>query len=482
MIPRLEILEERSLLDADGTIPPEPLVPVLTGDVDLVVANAAAPATISVGQRLAAVPLTVTNRGGASSTAPSFVDYVYLSDKTVLDGGAVWVGEAPHTGILAPGGTSPAMASLTIPPTTAPGMKYLLFRADARGDQYEAGHTRQVLAVPVTVTAPDLRVTGLTAVPGAARAGDTIALRWNDLNAGRGSAPAAYADRVRVVNGRTGAVLVDTSLRYDDTRGTVASGTSRARQTSFALPQSADGVGPLQVSVTTNSARDFTEANPRGDALLNNTASLTLSSLPSAAAPALTAAVTINDGSAQRSLVKSLTVTFSDAVTLDPGAIRLTAPILYGAPLPPSVKLPTTRDIQGVDVATSLVNGKTVAVLTFHGVDAVGGALPDGLYDVVVAGAKVRGSAGQLLSGDGTLAGSNLSVGFAKLFGDTNGNGMIDDADAQQFDAARGKRRGDAGYLWYLDANGDGTVDDADAALFQQNQRMCRTPGCFYPA
>ena len=40
-------------------------------------------------------------------------------------------------------------------------------------------------------------------------------------------------------------------------------------------------------------------------------------------APTRVASVVVNDGSAQRSMVNSLTVTFDRAVTLDPGAFEL---------------------------------------------------------------------------------------------------------------------------------------------------------------
>src|SRR5262249_53721609 len=62
--------------------------------------------------------------------------------------------------------------------------------------------------------------------------------------------------------------------------------------------------------------------------------------------------VAVNDGSAQRSMVTSLTVTFSGEVTLDAGAFRLRR---------------QDGDLVGLNVAASVLGGRTVAVLTFTG-------------------------------------------------------------------------------------------------------------------
>ena len=76
-------------------------------------------------------------------------------------------------------------------------------------------------------------------------------------------------------------------------------------------------------------------------------------------APARVASVVVNDGSAQRSMVKSLTVNFDGPVTIDidAGAFEL-----------------RRQDGTLVDltVATSMMNGRTVAVLTFAGPGIVG--------------------------------------------------------------------------------------------------------------
>src|SRR5262249_36339556 len=69
--------------------------------------------------------------------------------------------------------------------------------------------------------------------------------------------------------------------------------------------------------------------------------------------------VVVNDGSAQRSMVTSLTVTFSTVVHLDPGAFEL------------------VRQEGGViqlDVSESVVDGHSVDTLTFSGAGIIGGS------------------------------------------------------------------------------------------------------------
>jgi hypothetical protein len=88
-------------------------------------------------------------------------------------------------------------------------------------------------------------------------------------------------------------------------------------------------------------------------------------------APAQVGGVAVNDGSAQRSMVNSLTVTFNGPVTLDPGAFQL-----------------TREDGSAVELAlnTSMVDGNSVATLAFAGSDVGGGSLADGSYTLTVRG------------------------------------------------------------------------------------------------
>jgi hypothetical protein len=167
--------------------------------------------------------------------------------------------------------------------------------------------------------------------------------------------------------------------------------------------------------------------------------------------------VVVNDGSAQRSMVNSITVTFGGAAILDPGAIEL-----------------RRRDgrLVGAQVRTSLVDGKTVAVLTFVGAEFVGGSLADGSYTLTVRADRVHDRFGRELDGDGNgSAGGDRVDAFHRLFGDTNGDGDVDRADLDVMLSTFRKTRGDIGFLWFLDYDGDGDVDGRDMAEFNRRRR-----------
>jgi hypothetical protein len=169
-------------------------------------------------------------------------------------------------------------------------------------------------------------------------------------------------------------------------------------------------------------------------------------------APARVADVAVNDGSAQRSMVNSLTVTFDEPVTLAPGAFEVSRQ--DGGPV-------------GLAVTASEVNGRTVAVLTFAGPGVVGGSLADGAYTLTVRADRVHDRFGRRLDGDGDgLAGGDRADAFSRLFGDTDGDGDVDGADRDRFRAAYGAAAGEPGYLWYLDFAGDGDVDGRDNGEF----------------
>jgi hypothetical protein len=165
-------------------------------------------------------------------------------------------------------------------------------------------------------------------------------------------------------------------------------------------------------------------------------------------APARVAGVMINDGSAQRSMVNSLTVTFDGPVTIDPGAFEVAGPA-------GSLEL---------TVAAAVVDGRTVAVLTFSGPDIVGGSLADGSYTLTIHADRVRDRWGRALDGDADgSAGGDRADGFHRLFGDADGDADVDWADRDVFRAAY-----EAGYLWSFDFDGDGDVDGHDNGEFSR--------------
>jgi hypothetical protein len=164
--------------------------------------------------------------------------------------------------------------------------------------------------------------------------------------------------------------------------------------------------------------------------------------------------VVVNDGSAQRSMVNSLTVTFDRVVTLDPGAFGLRG---------------QDGSTVGLDVATSVAGGRTIAVLTFAGSDMIGGSLADGDYTLTVRGDHVRDLVGRELDGDrdGNGGGDRVDE-FFRLFGDSDGDRDVDWVDRDFFRSAFKTSAGEADYLWYFDFDGDGDVDGRDNGQFHR--------------
>ena len=171
-----------------------------------------------------------------------------------------------------------------------------------------------------------------------------------------------------------------------------------------------------------------------------------------AGAPGTVVSVVINDGSGQRSMINSLTVNFSGAAVLDPGAIEL-------------------RRADGtsvnVQVAMSTLDGKTVAALTFTGPGFAAGSVADGNYTLVIRADHVHDRWGRELDGDADgLAGGDGTANFTRLFGDADGNGDVDGLDRATFRSSFGTNALQPAYRWYFDFDGDGDVDGRDNGEF----------------
>ncbi len=174
--------------------------------------------------------------------------------------------------------------------------------------------------------------------------------------------------------------------------------------------------------------------------------------IAAAAPPVRVESVVVNDGSAQRSMVNSLTITFAGVVTVIPGAFALQG--RYGS-------------VVGVDVAASVLGGRTVAILTFNGADINGGSLADGSYTLTIRADWIRDASGQKLDGDGDgIAGGDRTEVLFRLFGDSDGDRDVDWQDFGLFLSTFGRRAGDANYLAYFDVNGDDRVGVVDLVAF----------------
>ena len=160
--------------------------------------------------------------------------------------------------------------------------------------------------------------------------------------------------------------------------------------------------------------------------------------------------VVINDGSAQRSMVSRLTVTFSEVVTgVDASSFVLTN---------------TTTDTVIVPmVATEIINGKTVATLTFSGAGIIGGSLADGNYTLKTLASSVSDAVGNALDGNGDgTHGDDATDSFFRLFGDSNGDRRVNIVDLFAFIGDFGKNERE-----FFDFDGDGNVNIIDFFRFR---------------
>jgi hypothetical protein len=176
----------------------------------------------------------------------------------------------------------------------------------------------------------------------------------------------------------------------------------------------------------------------------------------SANPPAQVTGVQINDGSVQRSEVRSLTVTFNQAVTL---------------PANPADAFTLKRQSDNAVVNLSAVQAGSNVTLSFTGgaIDGTFGpfSLQDGRYTLTVLAAQVNGGDFDG-NGDGTTGDNYVLVGtpgtapnLFRFFGDINGDGTVSASDFIQF------RQYFGGVNSAFDFDGDGSVAASDFIQFR---------------
>ena len=174
--------------------------------------------------------------------------------------------------------------------------------------------------------------------------------------------------------------------------------------------------------------------------------------------------IQVDKGTIQRSMVRSLTVTFDKAVDVSSGAFSVVKRGAGGGPV-----------VLNDPVITTNGAGQTVVTLTFAAgaFRGPGNSLIDGNYQLTIDTAKIL-SGGEQLDGDGNnAAGGNHEFGeaaidnFFRLFGDGNKDRLVNSLDLTLFSATYGKRTGQAGFNDAFDYDGDGDVDGTDLAWFR---------------
>lgn len=175
--------------------------------------------------------------------------------------------------------------------------------------------------------------------------------------------------------------------------------------------------------------------------------------------------ISVNGGQSQRSMLKGITVTFSQVVT--PGANAFTVQRTDGF-------------TAGLIVTPTVVGNHSVVFLTFTGPGVAAGSLPDGKYTLTVRGAGLTDPYGQQVdaNGDGTPGGDYVSppdtaaggpgqLRLFRLFGDSDGNGLVDLTDLSALRTSFNAAAGDPGFSPVFDYDGNGVVDLDDLQQFR---------------
>ena len=177
-----------------------------------------------------------------------------------------------------------------------------------------------------------------------------------------------------------------------------------------------------------------------------------------AAAPTKMSSVVIDDGTAQRSRVRTATLVFEGTVPtagIGKGAFTLTE-VVAGT----GGTIGTwTANVSGV----TTTGGKTTVALTFAGTAAEAGSLADGRYTLKVDGSKIVDAANRPVDAAATAVdGSAQTVAIARLATDVNGDGTVTISDFNVLASAFNMTAGQAGYVDAMDVNGDGAITIAD--------------------
>lgn len=159
-------------------------VTILSPNVDLKVSNASFTGTspVTLGSSIP-ITWTVTN-GGTDPAAADWVDAVYVSDQPTIDATSIYLdgfNESANAG-LATGASYTENQTVYLGQMPV-GARYLVFVANSDQTQLETDTSNNSFAVPITLAAPDLVVTDLTA-PSSLSPGSTVPVSWTVTNQG----------------------------------------------------------------------------------------------------------------------------------------------------------------------------------------------------------------------------------------------------------------------------------------------------------
>lgn len=168
----------------------------------------------------------------------------------------------------------------------------------------------------------------------------------------------------------------------------------------------------------------------------------------------LAASVQTNDGTSQRSMVTSFTVTFNDAVTF-PSGIAAAIQLQRTGPVSPTGQVNLAFSQTG-NTITVTFDDPTYAPAPIK-------SLIDGNYTLTLVSNKIQGAGGFLDGDNNGTAGGDFILNTHRLFGDADGNATVNSNDFAIFRSFFGTTNG-----LYFDANNDGVINSDDFAEFRK--------------
>jgi len=182
--------------------------------------------------------------------------------------------------------------------------------------------------------------------------------------------------------------------------------------------------------------------------------------------------VVISDGESQRSMLREIDVTLPGDVQIDVDADAFSIVNRDDISISPDVSF-----------TTELVNGSTVATLTFSDPDLTdpdlinaSGSLPDGNYELTINGDLIDNAQGIAFDadGDGTpggelVIGDQVEDGLYRFFGDSDGDRDTDGIDAFLLIGTIFVSADEPNFNGIFDFDGDDDVDGIDAFPFINN-------------
>ncbi len=152
---------------------------------------------------------------------------------------------------------------------------------------------------------------------------------------------------------------------------------------------------------------------------------------------------TVNDGSPQESMVRSLTYVFPSPTEAGASAFVL---LRNGKP-------------SNIDLQVTPLSDEMTYLITFSGDGVIGGSVPDGHYTLITLYTKVR-----VLSGPPITA--NDVNTFVRLFGDLSGDGVVNAADKALLLQAEANPA--SPYAADFEYDGKNVIDKTDIAQFDK--------------